>query len=87
MNIFSMANKMVFVDVPGYGFGSKTEDMERLGFFFRQTRELAVALLLINSQHGIKDIDRFVVDLLEKQRPPVPFQVIELVRGCVCFYQ
>ena len=65
---------MMLVDVPGFGFMSREKDMVLLGQYLTQRPELRLACLLINAGHGVKDIDRYFVDLLEDGN--VPYQVV-----------
>jgi GTP-binding protein len=73
LNRFQLANAMMLVDVPGYGYGSKEGDMENMGLFFRRKPNIATALFLVNAQHGLKEVDEYALGLLEESN--VPYQV------------
>jgi len=59
------------VDMPGYGFAKAPKDMVRkwrhlVNDYLRGRVVLKRALVLIDSRHGIKDVDREVMTMLDK---------------------
>ena len=59
------------VDMPGYGFAKAPKDMVRrwrhlVNDYLRGRVMLRRALVLIDSRHGIKDVDREVMTMLDK---------------------
>ena len=59
------------VDMPGYGFAKAPKDMVRkwrflVNDFLRGRDVLKRALVLIDARHGIKDVDREILDMLDK---------------------
>ena len=74
MNIFSIASCLHLVDVPGYGFGSDEHDMVTMGEYLQVRRTLRQAYLLINAEHGIKNIDAECLKTLEKCK--ISFQLV-----------
>ena len=59
------------VDMPGYGFAKAPKDMVRqwrflVNDFLRGRDVLKRALVLIDSRHGIKDVDRDILEMLDK---------------------
>ena len=59
------------VDMPGYGFAKAPKDMVRqwrflVNDFLRGRDVLKRALVLIDSRHGIKDVDRDILGMLDK---------------------
>lgn len=59
------------VDMPGYGFAKAPKDMVRkwrhlVNDYLRGRVVLRRALVLIDSRHGIKDVDREVMAMLDK---------------------
>ncbi|MBJ6122002.1 ribosome biogenesis GTP-binding protein YihA/YsxC [Sphingomonas mollis] len=59
------------VDMPGYGFAKAPKDMVRqwrflVNDFLRGRDVLKRALVLIDSRHGIKDVDREILGMLDK---------------------
>jgi GTP-binding protein len=58
------------VDMPGYGFAKAPKDMVRkwrylVNDYLRGRQELKRALVLIDSRHGIKDVDREILEMLD----------------------
>lgn len=58
------------VDMPGYGFAKAPKDMVRkwrylVNDFLRGRQVLKRALVLIDARHGIKDVDREILDMLD----------------------
>ena len=73
LNIFEVGEPTVLrlVDMPGYGFAEAPKDIVRqwqalVRDYLRGRPTLARVLLLIDSRHGLKDIDREVMTLLDK---------------------
>jgi GTP-binding protein len=59
------------VDMPGYGFAKAPKDMVRkwrhlVNDYLRGRVVLRRALVLIDSRHGIKDVDREIMTMLDK---------------------
>ena len=62
---------MRLVDMPGYGFAKAPKDMVRkwrflVNDYLRGRVVLKRALVLIDSRHGVKDVDREVMTMLDK---------------------
>ena len=73
LNIFEVGEPAVLrlVDMPGYGFAKAPKDIARrwrflVNDYLRGRAVLRRALLLIDSRHGIKDIDREVMKMLDE---------------------
>jgi GTP-binding protein len=73
LNFFDVADPPVLrlVDMPGYGFAKAPKDVARkwrylVNDYLRGRAVLKRALLLIDSRHGIKDVDREIIDMLDK---------------------
>ena len=61
---------MRLVDMPGYGFAKAPKDMVRkwrylVNDYLRGRQVLKRALVLIDSRHGIKDVDREIMKMLD----------------------
>lgn len=59
------------VDMPGYGFAKAPKDVVRrwkhlVNDYLRGRAVLKRALVLIDSRHGLKDVDRELMDMLDK---------------------
>jgi GTP-binding protein len=81
LNIFNVGEPTAFrlVDMPGYGFAEAPKDVIRqwkhLVFdYLRGRAVLKRVLVLIDSRHGIKPVDREIMSLLDKAA--VSFQVV-----------
>ncbi len=81
LNIFNVGEPPAFrlVDMPGYGFAEAPKDVIRqwkhLVFdYLRGRAVLKRVLVLIDSRHGIKPVDREIMSLLDKAA--VSFQVV-----------
>ncbi len=72
LNIFEVGAPPVFrlVDMPGYGFAKAPKDVARkwrflVNDYLRGRAVLKRALLLVDSRHGIKEIDREILAMLD----------------------
>ncbi len=72
LNIFDVGTppRLRLVDMPGYGFAKAPKDLARkwrylVNDYLRGRPVLKRALLLIDSRHGIKEIDREVMKMLD----------------------
>ena len=79
LNYFSVAEKLLLVDLPGYGYAQAPESMvkqwQKLILTYLQGRvNLKRVFLLIDSRHGIKKVDREIMDMLDKAA--VTYQII-----------
>ena len=73
LNIFEVGTPPIFrlVDMPGYGFAKAPKDVSRkwrylVNDYLRGRQVLKRALLLVDSRHGIKEIDREIIAMLDK---------------------
>ena len=78
-NFFSLAGQLALVDLPGYGYASapkaKVTAWTRLVELYLAGRPpLRRTLLLIDARHGIKDVDRQIMAILD--RAAVSYQVV-----------
>ena len=72
LNFFDVGDPLRFrlVDMPGYGYARAPKDMVRkwrflVNDFLRGRAKLKRALVLIDSRHGIKDVDNDLLDMLD----------------------
>lgn len=72
LNFFDIGTplKLRLVDMPGYGFAKAPKDMVRkwrylVNDYLRGRQVLKRTLVLIDSRHGIKDVDRDVFEMLD----------------------
>ena len=73
LNFFDIGDPPRFrvVDMPGYGFAKAPKDVVKkwrflINDYLRGRQVLKRALVLIDSRHGVKDVDRDVMDMLDK---------------------
>jgi len=72
LNFFDVGEPLVMrlVDMPGYGFAKAPKDLLRkwrflVNDFLRGRQVLKRALVLIDTRHGIKDVDREIMKMLD----------------------
>jgi GTP-binding protein len=73
LNFFDVGAPLAFrlVDMPGYGFAKAPKDVVRkwrflVNDFLRGRAELKRTLVLIDARHGIKDVDREIMAMLDE---------------------
>ncbi|SDA21073.1 ribosome biogenesis GTP-binding protein YihA/YsxC [Sphingomonas sp. NFR15] len=73
LNFFDVGDPVAFrlVDMPGYGFAKAPKDVVKkwrflVNDFLRGRDVLKRALVLIDARHGIKEVDREILDMLDK---------------------
>ena len=73
LNFFDVGRPLQIrlVDMPGYGFAEAPKDMVRrwrylINDYLRGRGVLKRALVLVDSRHGLKDVDREVMEMLDK---------------------
>ncbi|WOK38240.1 ribosome biogenesis GTP-binding protein YihA/YsxC [Sphingomonas sp. C3-2] len=72
LNFFDIGDPLIFrlVDMPGYGFAKAPKDLVKqwrflVNDFLRGRTTLKRTLVLIDSRHGIKDVDRDIMKMLD----------------------
>ena len=72
LNFFDVGQPLAFrlVDMPGYGYAEAPKDMVKrwrflINDFLRGRQVLKRALVLVDSRHGLKDVDRDVMKMLD----------------------
>jgi GTP-binding protein len=72
LNFFDVGSPLVFrlVDMPGYGYARAPKDMVKqwrflVNDYLRGRPMLKRTLVLIDSRHGMKDVDRELMDMLD----------------------
>jgi GTP-binding protein len=72
LNFFDVGEplQLRLVDMPGYGFAEAPKDLVRrwrflVNDYLRGRAVLKRALVLVDSRHGLKDVDREVMDMLD----------------------
>lgn len=72
LNLFDVGQpiRLRLVDMPGYGFAKAPKDMVRrwrflVNDYLRGRQTLKRALVLVDSRHGLKDVDREIMKMLD----------------------
>jgi GTP-binding protein len=65
---------LVVLDMPGYGKGAKAEWGKEIVKYLSKRKQLVRAFLLVDSEHGVKDTDRRILELFRENQ--VPFQIV-----------
>ena len=72
LNVFDVGRplQLRLIDMPGYGFAEAPKDLVKrwrrlVNDYLRGRAMLKRALVLIDSRHGLKDVDRDVMDMLD----------------------
>ncbi|MFT3964724.1 MAG: ribosome biogenesis GTP-binding protein YihA/YsxC [Sphingobium sp.] len=72
LNFFDVGDPLAFrlVDMPGYGYAKAPKDMVKqwrflVNDYLRGRAVLKRAVVLIDSRHGIKDVDRDILEMLD----------------------
>ena len=73
LNFFDVGSPLAFrlVDMPGYGFAEAPRDMVKrwrflINDYLRGRQVLKRAIVLVDARHGLKDVDRDVMEMLDK---------------------
>ena len=73
LNLFDVGDPLAFrlVDMPGYGFAKAPKDMVKrwkflVNDYLRGRAVLARVLVLVDARHGLKDVDRELMGMLDK---------------------
>lgn len=79
LNYFNLGGKIHLVDLPGYGYAeapeSTVKQWQKVIFAYLQGRvNLKRVFLLIDSRHGLKKVDREVMEMLDKAA--VTYQIV-----------
>lgn len=79
LNFFDLGGRLVLVDMPGYGFAQAPKDVvdrwKRLvNGYLRGRAVLRRAVVLVDARHGLKDVDREVMKMLDQAA--VVYQVV-----------
>lgn len=79
LNFFDLGGQLMMVDMPGYGFAKVSKKMrtawdDLIFTYLRDQKTLRVVFMLIDSRHGIKDIDLEVMTLLDSSG--VPYRIV-----------
>ncbi|KAH8599654.1 P-loop containing nucleoside triphosphate hydrolase protein [Bisporella sp. PMI_857] len=67
-------DKLVILDTPGYGHGSRDDWGVQIMKYLEKRRQLKMAFLLIDATHGMKNSDHQLIKMFRERR--IPFQVV-----------
>lgn len=70
LNFFNMIDKLMIVDLPGYGFAKAPKDIvktwnENVNTYLKGRAQLRRVFLLIDSRQGIKKVDTDMMEMLD----------------------
>lgn len=79
INFFTLQNRVSLVDLPGYGYAAVSKSIKKswdrlILDYLRGRPNLRRIFLLIDSRHGLKAIDKEIMDILEESA--VVYQVV-----------
>jgi GTP-binding protein len=71
INFFALAARLVLVDLPGYGYAKASKQLaaewqQSIFAYLRGRAPLKRVVLLIDARRGVMDVDRAVLELLDK---------------------
>jgi GTP-binding protein len=67
-------NRLVVLDMPGYGKGGRAEWGKEILKYLAKRRQLKRAFLLVDAEHGVKVTDKQILALFKEHE--VPYQII-----------
>ena len=79
VNFFDLGSRMMIADLPGYGYAKAPKDQVKkwtrlVNAYLKGRAQLMRVLVLIDSRHGIKDVDRDIMKMLDTAA--VSYQVV-----------
>lgn len=79
LNFFDISGVFTLVDMPGYGFAAVSKDKVKawtnlINAYLRGRANLARVFVLIDSRHGLKELDTSLLDSLDKAA--VSYQIV-----------
>ncbi|KAI8089964.1 GTP-binding protein YsxC [Halteromyces radiatus] len=74
LNFFDLAGKLTLVDMPGYGFKSKTEWGELIMKYLTNRKQLKRLFILVDPTAGLKETDRILMTYLDQHA--LTYQII-----------
>jgi GTP-binding protein len=79
LNFFDIGGRLNLVDMPGYGFAAASKEKvanwtKLITDYLKGRASLARVYVLIDSRHGLKDLDREILTLLDKSA--VSYQIV-----------
>lgn len=67
-------NRLVVLDMPGYGKGGRAEWGEEVLKYLGKRKQLSRAFLLVDAEHGVKESDKQLLSLFKQEE--IPYQVL-----------
>jgi GTP-binding protein len=67
-------NRLVVLDMPGYGKGGRAEWGEEVLKYLGKRKQLMRAFVLVDAEHGVKESDKQLLSVFKQQG--VPYQVV-----------
>uniref|UniRef100_A0A060THP9 ARAD1D32978p n=1 Tax=Blastobotrys adeninivorans TaxID=409370 RepID=A0A060THP9_BLAAD len=66
LNFFTCGRQLRVVDMPGYGYGSRTEQGELITTYLQHQHSLRRVYVLVSAKEGLTALDEMVLQLLEQ---------------------
>jgi GTP-binding protein len=79
INFFDLGNRLMLADLPGYGYAAAPKDKvvawtDVIKLYLKGRPTLRRALVLVDARHGLKDVDRQIMTLMDDAA--VNYQVV-----------
>ncbi|MEK9672276.1 MAG: ribosome biogenesis GTP-binding protein YihA/YsxC [Rhodospirillaceae bacterium] len=79
INFFDLGSRLMIADLPGYGYAKAPKGQVKAwtrmaNDYLRGRQELRRTLVLVDARHGIKDVDREIIKMLDQAAQP--YQVV-----------
>ena len=79
INFFDLGHRLILSDLPGYGFAQAPKDKvaawtDFIKLYLRGRTTLRRAMVLIDSRHGLKEVDRDIMKLMDDSA--VNYQIV-----------
>ena len=83
LNFFDLDGKLVFVDLPGYGFARVPESVRThwkslVEGYLSRRRQLRGVVVIVDVRRGVEDDDRMLIDYLAAERIPAVLAVTKI---------
>ena len=78
-NLFNLDDKVWLMDLPGYGYAKVSKEdqvkwLVRLERYLSKRSELKKLFILIDSRHGIKTLDKIIIEFCNNEK--IPYRII-----------
>ncbi len=79
LNFFNLGDKLLLVDMPGYGYAKVSKEMKKnwrnlINTYLKGRASLRCVFVLVDSRHGLKDVDKEIMEMLDMAA--VPYRIV-----------